>query len=582
MKYRPKRILWERCIAKTVTNASFLIHPLFSADSFLVFDCSPVIQRDMAKIWRTVRNHPKKSLLLAGFTFYIYDYLEEKYTQDVVRRKFCSLVKPLGNVTVSPTDQLRRLTVFLNPFARRGNLLKDFEKNVAPILQLGGLDVQMVYTDNDTEIKDFVSVLDPTSTDGILIASDDHVLQKAVSALLQRTDWQTSRLAHLPIGVVPLGVWNTFARSVSSCKNPIEWCYDLLSPLLKGTVKRHHVLEISSISTTKLERPIVYSDLPSASDEHCVSSGEAAVNTDRSRQTYSLLGLEWSIWRDVEQGGGAGSPKRKSKPTDTNEHRGLLLPLSLSSPSTWTRYLGVTWRQCRFWITSINPPESSTDIPAFFISDSPDSSPRFKRRMRTKRYKLVYTPACKGCSKCWESRKQAKFLPRFIPLFPEQQDEWITADQTKPHKPVSTFGKLFGLSVTRAANVSTIVQTASPDRSTVINEECGQSHVLQLSDSAGVVLVLEEDHIRVDLLGESRSFLEHLRRSWNRFKSHSYLPQEGDTTDPNVTTILCSTVELYPAITENEFYWIDNDHFEACPIRVRVRRNAVNIYQQQD
>ncbi|KAF6777104.1 hypothetical protein AHF37_09378 [Paragonimus kellicotti] len=144
----------------------------------LVCDCSPVIQRDMAKFWRTLRTHPKKSLLFAGFTFYIYGYLEKKYTQDVLRRKFCSLVKPLGNVTVSPTDQLRRLTVFLNPFARRGNLLKDFEKNVAPILQLSGLDVQMVYTDNDTEIKDFVTVLDPTSTDGILIASDDHVLQK--------------------------------------------------------------------------------------------------------------------------------------------------------------------------------------------------------------------------------------------------------------------------------------------------------------------------------------------------------------------------------------------------------------------
>ncbi|KAA3673835.1 acylglycerol kinase [Paragonimus westermani] len=191
----------------------------------------------MAKIWRTLRTHPKKSLLLAGFTAYIYNYLEVKYTQDVLRRKFCSLAKPLGNVTVSPTDQLRRLTVFLNPFARRGNLLKEFEKNVAPILQLGGLDVQMVYTDNDTEIKDFVTVLDPTSTDGILIASDDHVLQKAVSALLQRTDmqvryatWyvcklyclQTSRLSHLPIGIVPLGVWNTFARSISACRNPVE------------------------------------------------------------------------------------------------------------------------------------------------------------------------------------------------------------------------------------------------------------------------------------------------------------------------------------------------------------------------
>ncbi|KAF8568637.1 hypothetical protein P879_03572 [Paragonimus westermani] len=130
--------------------------------------------------------------------------------------------------------------------------------------------------------------------------------------------------------------------------------------------------------------------------------------------------------------------------------------------------------------------------------------------------------------------------------------------------------------------MSTVAQTASPDRSTVINKECGQPHVLLLNDSAGVVFVLEEDHIRIDILGGSRGFLEHLRRSWSRLQSPGYLREEGVKTDPNVTSILCSTVELYPAITENEFYWIDNDHFEACPIRVRVRRNAVNIYQQQE
>lgn len=60
------------------------------------------------------------------------------------------------------------------------SLLKEFEKNVAPLLQLSGLDVQMVYTDNDFQTKDYVRVIDPQSTDGILVASDDHVLQKVV------------------------------------------------------------------------------------------------------------------------------------------------------------------------------------------------------------------------------------------------------------------------------------------------------------------------------------------------------------------------------------------------------------------
>ncbi|VDP95144.1 unnamed protein product [Echinostoma caproni] len=135
-------------------------------------------------------------------------------SENILRRRFCNSVKPKGLELVPPTAQLRRLTVFLNPFARHGSLLKEFEKNVAPLLQLSGLDVQMVYTDNDFETKDFVRVLDPQSTDGILVASDDHVLQKVVTALLERPELTTGpRL--IPVGIVPVGVWNTFASTVT-------------------------------------------------------------------------------------------------------------------------------------------------------------------------------------------------------------------------------------------------------------------------------------------------------------------------------------------------------------------------------
>ncbi|VDQ17207.1 unnamed protein product [Trichobilharzia regenti] len=81
-------------------------------------------------------------------------------------------------------------------------LLKEFENNVAPILNLSGLDVQMVYIDTDSEIKDFVGVLDPSSTDSILVAGDDNLIQK------------TSSLWMLPVGAVPLGIWNRFVSSL--------------------------------------------------------------------------------------------------------------------------------------------------------------------------------------------------------------------------------------------------------------------------------------------------------------------------------------------------------------------------------
>lgn len=144
------------------------------------------------KITNIVKSHPKKCIFAFAITSFAFVHLNEGYRQDILRRELCDHVKPLGSANTGPHDRLRRLTVYLNPFARRGNLLKDFEKDVAPFLQLSGLDVQMVYTDSDAEIRDSVTVLDPNSTDGVLIAGDDHVLQKTVTAVLQRTDPQVS------------------------------------------------------------------------------------------------------------------------------------------------------------------------------------------------------------------------------------------------------------------------------------------------------------------------------------------------------------------------------------------------------
>ncbi|KAA0186698.1 hypothetical protein FBUS_09863, partial [Fasciolopsis buskii] len=139
------------------------------------------------------------------------------------------------------------------------------------------------------------------------------------------------------------------------------------------------------------------------------------------RQTaFSLSGLEWSIWRDVEHGGGIGAPKNKSKPTDPNNHRGLLPIFSPLSFRSWTRRFGATWRYTWFWLKSVpeasctllltRDAEASTDsklsffrVNAEFPSEK-SGEPSSHRRVRSKYGRLVYTPACDGCSSCWSER----------------------------------------------------------------------------------------------------------------------------------------------------------------------------------
>ncbi|CAL8105851.1 unnamed protein product [Calicophoron daubneyi] len=537
----------------------------------------------MSNLWQLARTHPKKLLLAAGVSGCIYKYVLNKYDEEVSRRLMCSSVKPRGFETIRPTQRLRRLTVFLNPFARHGSLLTEFDKNVAPLLQLSGLDVQMVYTDNDAQVKDLIKVLDPMSTDGILVASDDHVLQKVLSALLQRPDFKTS-LRSMPVGVVPVGIWNAFANSFVSREVLPKWCYDTLLPVLNEVVKRRHVLQVSVIPVNLTEdktkaTPILQS--VSSSPKGSKSDEENQVQDSSSIEnltTYAISGVEWSVWRDVEHGGGAGAPKSKAKPIDTNEHRGQLKPLSLWSPGTWTRNFGVIWRYTWFWMRSCTPSDEAIiqQVPELAIlqpynqsssATTRSTTRQFTRRFRTKRARVVYTPACSGCSSCWEARLEA-MKPVGGP---------------KPFRSNTAFGRLFGLSQPRPVPVAKI----SDDRSAVVNPDCGREHTLYLDSSAGIIMALEDDHIRLDVMRASVGLVDHIRRSKQWLSGERYVPvssphsgdSKGMQPPADVKTISCSTVRLYPDIYENEFYWIDNDHFEACPIEVRVLYNAISMYQ---
>ncbi len=84
----------------------------------------------------------------------------------------------MGRAKLPADNKLFRVTVFLNPFAYSRGLLESFDQNAMPLLQISGLDVQMVYLDDDNEVKGLSNVLDPASTDAIIVAGDDNLLAK--------------------------------------------------------------------------------------------------------------------------------------------------------------------------------------------------------------------------------------------------------------------------------------------------------------------------------------------------------------------------------------------------------------------
>ncbi|CAH8505633.1 unnamed protein product [Schistosoma turkestanicum] len=518
----------------------------------------------MSAVWRVASNHPKKLVAGTLCMVYLYNFTEGKYRDYVLHREICSSVASENYQTINSRQSLRSVTVFINPFTRRGGLLKEFEKHAAPILYLSGLDVTTVYLDNDSEIKDFVKVLDQTSTDGVIVAGDDNLIQKAVTGLLCRSDFKTS-LWSLPIGAVPVGIWNGFINSIYEKTVVPKWFYNVLQSVLQQNTKRRNILEVKVVS-------------------------EDSQPTDQSKTssttTYSLLGIEWNIWRDIELGGGCGASDRHKKPKNPNDHRGVLTTLSISSPKSWSRNFGALWRSTWYWLKSsenniqLNLQDSSKTSSEESSDSSVSVSEKKPIKSLVKLARLTYTPMCTGCSKCWEKKLMS-------------YKEFCSGVKTNKSK--SLLGKIFGFSLSdhknsNINNKSFINNNKSKNNKNTINDEnlqiekqlkassvidnpeCEELKELLLDNASGLTITPEGDHIRLDILPCSTSYWDHIKqfRSWLLSQPYSF--KSGSR------VILCDKLRLFPDQTENEFYWIDNDYFEARPIEVNLRRNAVNFF----
>ncbi|KAH8876632.1 Acylglycerol kinase [Schistosoma japonicum] len=507
----------------------------------------------MVAVWRVVVGHPKKLVVGTLCSVYCYKFAKEKYRDYVLHREICSNVCSENYKTVNSTQHLRSLTVFVNPFSRHGKVLKEFENNASPILNLSGLDVKMVYLDTDSEIKDFVSVLDPSNTDGIIVAGDDNMIQK------------TTSLWSLPVGAVPVGIWNGFVNSVHEKTVTPMWFYNVLQSVIQQNTERRNILKVRVVSETS------------------------------SATAYSLLGIEWSIWRDIELGGGYGASAKRKKPRNPNDHRGVLTTLSISTPSSWSRNFGALWRSSWYWLRSSENhtqiyPHNTLKASSDFSSDP--SFPVLKKNSakRVKLARLSYAPVCTGCSKCWEKKLMVRkrlcgqlclnpiftFLVDAKPI--QRPFHSIFCDYTSylhdisisykesrylvTKKPTSLLLRIFGFSLGNRNNMSTTYETKTgrfyemqkqlKAKSLTDNPECEVEKELIVYDTSG--LMITPEGFRSWLLSQPYSF-----------KSESQV-------------ILCEKLHLFPIETENEFYWIDNDYFEARPIEVSLHREAVNLF----
>jgi len=205
---------------------------------------------------QTLRTHWKKSTFgFSALTYGTYYLLDKKYNGDLMQAYCYEAVKYGKERLKQPDAMIKRVTVFLNPIANgeRGKFL--YDKHVAPLLHLSGLDVRLVRLEKNSEANAYMKELDVNDTDCIVVAGGNATLNEVISGLANRADAREF-LKRVPIGIIPLGETNSFMKKWftnltgtdqerSDNEKELRLFADSAMSIIKGTSRPAHLIKVT-------------------------------------------------------------------------------------------------------------------------------------------------------------------------------------------------------------------------------------------------------------------------------------------------------------------------------------------------
>ncbi|KAK3774125.1 hypothetical protein RRG08_065785 [Elysia crispata] len=216
---------------------------------------------------KTLRTHWKKSIFFSGVIVYGVKWLQDRHNDNLLRRKYCDEAKRYGEEKITLGNRPRRITVFLNPAANGGKARKLFDKTAAPILYVAGIEVTVVSTEYEGQVKNFMTVLDTKDTDAVVVAGGNGTLLEAVTGFLRKED-RTFR-ENIPVGVIPLGSSNRFSKILfGHDQDNVKAIADAAIAVVRAVTKKVDVIKFDG-------------------------GGERVI--------YGLTGLELGAYRDAEE-----------------------------------------------------------------------------------------------------------------------------------------------------------------------------------------------------------------------------------------------------------------------------------------
>lgn len=108
------------------------------------------------KIIATLRNNWKKSIFFTAAFGYGAHYLLERKRNGELMQAYCLEALKYSKEKINPEKNLRRVIVFMNPSSNNESGRFAYDKHVAPLFHLSGLDVRLIRMDKNHQVTDYL------------------------------------------------------------------------------------------------------------------------------------------------------------------------------------------------------------------------------------------------------------------------------------------------------------------------------------------------------------------------------------------------------------------------------------------
>uniref|UniRef100_A0A914NA52 DAGKc domain-containing protein n=1 Tax=Meloidogyne incognita TaxID=6306 RepID=A0A914NA52_MELIC len=196
----------------------------------------------LKRFTEAILRHKKKSIFALVVAISGGNALNSKIKDDEVRRFYGEKAKQFGAVPIHPNQKLRKVVVLINGEAKRQHAARIFNKNGLPLLNLAGLDINIINVSSQSEMENIARTIDYKEADCIFLVGGDGTICHALNGILQKTKIEDQP----PIGMFPGGNRNKtfsilgFIKESVDPKSNVRLCCESVMALIEGKQKQFY------------------------------------------------------------------------------------------------------------------------------------------------------------------------------------------------------------------------------------------------------------------------------------------------------------------------------------------------------